>query len=183
MSRPTPATAPEAAEAAEVARRINDAIRALPAGQRQAAGAYHLSGLTQAEAAAHLGIPAGAIKTRLHKGAQRASPLDYRPERPMPMTTSTPLVAVSINGVFQPRASDSAVPIKTRCVIVNCIIDSRPHFPFAGRAWLSDGRLRQDGHLGTWPPGCPLIREHGIRPAALPGLSRARAVALRNLST
>src|SRR5260370_738815 len=41
-------------------------------------------------------------------------------------------------------------------------------------------RLRPDGHLGTWPPGCPLIREHGIRPAALPGLSRARAVALRD---
>ena len=57
----------EAAEAAAVARWINDAIRALLAGQRQAAGAYYLAGLTQAEAAAHLGIPAGAIKTRLHK--------------------------------------------------------------------------------------------------------------------
>ena len=55
------------AQAAGVARWINDAIRALPAGQRQAAGAYYLVGLTRAEAAAHLGIPAGAIKTRLHK--------------------------------------------------------------------------------------------------------------------
>jgi len=57
----------EAAEAAEVARWINDAIRALPAGQRQTAGPYYLADLTQAEAAAHLGIPAGVIKTRLHK--------------------------------------------------------------------------------------------------------------------
>jgi RNA polymerase sigma-70 factor (ECF subfamily) len=57
----------EAVLAGELARRVRAAVTGLPAGQRQAAEAYYLSGLTQAEAAGQLGIPAGAVKTRLHK--------------------------------------------------------------------------------------------------------------------
>jgi RNA polymerase sigma factor (sigma-70 family) len=56
-----------AAEAREFAARVHSAIAALPKGQREAVALYYLAGLTQAEAAEHLGIPPGAVKTRLHK--------------------------------------------------------------------------------------------------------------------
>jgi RNA polymerase sigma factor (sigma-70 family) len=62
-----PLTPHEAAEAAELAARVRAAIADLPRGQREAVTLYYLAGLTQAEAAAHLGIPPGAVKTRLHK--------------------------------------------------------------------------------------------------------------------
>jgi RNA polymerase sigma factor (sigma-70 family) len=51
----------------ELAARVRAAIAALPRGQREAVTLYYLAGLTQAAAAAHLGIPPGAVKTRLHK--------------------------------------------------------------------------------------------------------------------
>ena len=48
---------------------------------------FYLAGLTQAEAAEHLGIPPGAVKTRLHKARAslrvRLEPL--RRERAMPV--------------------------------------------------------------------------------------------------
>ena len=48
-------------------RAFRAAIADLPPGQREAVTLYYLAGLTQAEAAAHLGIPPGAVKARLHK--------------------------------------------------------------------------------------------------------------------
>jgi len=51
----------------DVAARVRAAIADLPRGQRDAVTLYYLAGLTQAEAAAHLGIPPGAVKARLHK--------------------------------------------------------------------------------------------------------------------
>jgi RNA polymerase sigma-70 factor (ECF subfamily) len=69
----------------ELAARVRAAIAALPAGQREAVTLFYLAGLTQAEAAAHLGIPPGAVKTRLHKARanlrRRLEPL--RRERAM----------------------------------------------------------------------------------------------------
>jgi RNA polymerase sigma factor (sigma-70 family) len=62
-----PVTPEEAVEQAEIAARVRAAIAELPPGQREAVTLYYLAGLTQAEAAAHLGIPPGAVKTRLHK--------------------------------------------------------------------------------------------------------------------
>src|SRR5262249_31640234 len=56
-----------AAEAAELAERVRAAVTELPRGQREAVTLYYLGGLSQADAAAHLGIPPGAVKTRLHK--------------------------------------------------------------------------------------------------------------------
>ena len=57
----------EVVEVRELAVRVQAAIAELPGGQREAVTLYYLAGLTQAEAAAHLGIPPGAVKTRLHK--------------------------------------------------------------------------------------------------------------------
>ncbi len=75
-----------AAEAAELAERVRAAIAALPRGQREAVTLYYLAGLSQADAAAHLGIPPGAVKTRLHKARAslrvRLQPLR---ERTMPV--------------------------------------------------------------------------------------------------
>jgi RNA polymerase sigma factor (sigma-70 family) len=57
----------EVAESRYTSALVREAIAALPRGQREAVTLYYLAGLTQAEAAAHLGIPPGAVKTRLHK--------------------------------------------------------------------------------------------------------------------
>jgi len=82
-THPDPA---ESATAAQITRRIREAVSALPPCQRQAAEAYYLTGLTQAETAAWLHIPASAVKTRLHKAraALRTSLSDYQPERHTP---------------------------------------------------------------------------------------------------
>ena len=57
------------------------------AGQREAVTLFYLAGLTQAEAAEHLGIPPGAVKTRLHKAraSLRARLEPLRRERAMPV--------------------------------------------------------------------------------------------------
>jgi RNA polymerase sigma factor (sigma-70 family) len=63
--------------AAELQRRVLDAVALLPAGQRDAVVLFYLSGHTQAETAALLGTPVGAVKTRLHKArATLRSPLN-----------------------------------------------------------------------------------------------------------
>jgi RNA polymerase sigma-70 factor (ECF subfamily) len=54
-------------EERELAQRVHHAVEALPPGQRAAVLLAYLAGLSQAETAAALGIPAGAVKTRLHK--------------------------------------------------------------------------------------------------------------------
>jgi len=58
----------ELAEAREFASAVRVAVADLPAGQRQAVLLVYLSGLSYRETAAVLGIPVGAVKTRLHKG-------------------------------------------------------------------------------------------------------------------
>jgi RNA polymerase sigma factor (sigma-70 family) len=57
----------EALDARRAAARIRAAIATLPAGQRAAVELFYLAGLTQAEAAIHLGVDPGAVKARLHK--------------------------------------------------------------------------------------------------------------------
>jgi RNA polymerase sigma-70 factor, ECF subfamily len=55
------------AEERDLALRIRSAVNVLPSGQRQAVVLFHLMGMTHVETAAALGIPVGAVKTRLHK--------------------------------------------------------------------------------------------------------------------
>ena len=57
----------EALEDAELRERVRQAIATLPAGQREAVLQFYLSGRSQAETAALLGIQVSAVKTRLHK--------------------------------------------------------------------------------------------------------------------
>ena len=69
----------EAAEIADVARRVRAAIDQLPAGQREAVLLFYLQGLSHLDVAAELGISRGAVKARLHQGraalAARLAPL------------------------------------------------------------------------------------------------------------
>ena len=63
-----PAPSPElVVEAAELAARVAAAVRALPAGQAGAVSRFYLAGLSYVETAEHLGVPVGAVRTRLHK--------------------------------------------------------------------------------------------------------------------
>jgi RNA polymerase sigma factor (sigma-70 family) len=77
----------------ELAALVRAAIAELPRGQREAVMLYYLAGLTQAEAAEHLGIPPGAVKTRLHKA--RAS-LRARLE---PLTRETRMIRMQVHDV------------------------------------------------------------------------------------
>jgi RNA polymerase sigma factor (sigma-70 family) len=63
-----PAPSPEAVvEAGEVAARVAAAVAALPPGQARAVASFYLAGMSYAETAEHLGVPVGAVRTRLHK--------------------------------------------------------------------------------------------------------------------
>lgn len=59
------------AEERELEIRIARAVAELPRGQRDAIVSFYLGGLTYAETASSLGIPVGAVKTRLHKARER----------------------------------------------------------------------------------------------------------------
>jgi uncharacterized protein len=76
-SDPTPAPddVEEAVIAADLARRVRQAIATLPASQRDAVQLFYLEGLTHAEIVAELGIATGAVKARLHKARHRLKPL------------------------------------------------------------------------------------------------------------
>jgi uncharacterized protein len=87
---PAEASSPDPADVVaerELAARVRAAIAELPRGQREAVTLFYLAGLTQAEAAEHLGIPPGAVKTRLHKAraSLRARLEPLRRERHMPV--------------------------------------------------------------------------------------------------
>src|SRR3954447_15071531 len=88
-----PLTPQEAVESREIAALVRSAIAALPQGQREAVTLYYLAGLTQAEAAEHLGIPPGAVKTRLHKA--RAS----LRARLQPLTTEPTMIQMQVTDV------------------------------------------------------------------------------------
>lgn len=64
----------ERAEAAEMARRVREAVAALAPGQRAAVLAFYWQGLTHAEAAVELGITVGAVKARLHQARGALAP-------------------------------------------------------------------------------------------------------------
>jgi len=90
----------EAAEAADTAARVREAIGSLADGQRHAVHLFYLQGLSHREVAAELGISVGAVKARLHQAraalAPKLSPLrtankeDTVTEGPGPEHMETP---------------------------------------------------------------------------------------------
>jgi RNA polymerase sigma-70 factor (ECF subfamily) len=88
---------------ADLARSVRDAVADLPAGQRQAVEWFYLRGLSYEAAAGALGIPVGALKTRLHK-ARAALARHYRladgprPPRPDDRTLSVHEAAHAVLG-------------------------------------------------------------------------------------
>jgi RNA polymerase sigma factor (sigma-70 family) len=70
-SRPTWQSLHLNAQSCATCREVRLAIKALPTGQRTAVTLFYLADLSHAEIAALLGIPSGAVKSRLHKGRDR----------------------------------------------------------------------------------------------------------------
>ncbi len=103
----------EEAEAADLARRVRQAVLGLAAGQRQAVWAFYWQGLTHAEAAEELGISPGAVKARLHQARATLAPrlaADAPPEDRevllMPGTTETTWVDVEVTEVRRSAGDD-----------------------------------------------------------------------------
>ena len=77
LSVDLPAAGPgpaEAAEAADTAARVREAIGSLADGQRHAVRLFYLQGLSHREVAAELGISVGAVKARLHQARAALAP-------------------------------------------------------------------------------------------------------------
>jgi RNA polymerase sigma factor (sigma-70 family) len=87
LSWELPSDAPNPAEAAEIAdtaARVRDAIAALADGQRGAVRLFYLQGLSHREVADELGISVGAVKARLHQARAALAPrlTQFTPDKP-----------------------------------------------------------------------------------------------------
>src|SRR5579863_8273464 len=138
--RPGPA---EQAEAAEVTRRVREAVATLAPGQRVAVLAFYWQGLTHVQSAAELGITVGAVKARLHqaRGAlapQLASCLGYDKigyDREVPeMTAAAEPVWVDADVIDVCRADGPDDPLR------------RPHIVVLGER---DGSRRIPMYIGS----------------------------------
>jgi uncharacterized protein len=103
----------EAAEIADLSRRVRAAIDQLPAGQREAVLLFYLQGLSHLDVAAELGITRGAVKARLHQGraalAVRLAPLiDSREDRYVTTNGSVQWVNAEVSEIRRTRADDPA---------------------------------------------------------------------------
>ncbi len=77
LSLDLPAAGPgpaEAAEAADTATRVREAIGSLADGQQHAVRLFYLQGLSHREVSAELGISVGAVKARLHQARAALAP-------------------------------------------------------------------------------------------------------------
>lgn len=159
----------DAAVAADITRRVRNAVAELPAGQRAAVECYYLAGLATAEAATVLGVPSGAVKTRLHKArtALRSSLGDLRPEAAGPRPERRETMA---------GEGTTMVPVTISRVIIS-------------REALREGLVRlegpgsertETGHQVRWPATDHFIvlTENGGERALHIGVGPAEAIAL-----
>jgi RNA polymerase sigma factor (sigma-70 family) len=103
----------EAAEVADLARRVRAAIDRLPAGQREAVLLFYLQGLSHLEVAAELGISRGAVKARLHQGraalAARLAPMiDSGEDQDMTEDGAAAWVDAEVTEIRRTQADDPA---------------------------------------------------------------------------
>jgi len=103
----------EAAEIADLARRVRAAIDQLPVGQRDAVLLFYLQGLSHLDVAAELGITRGAVKARLHQGraalAARLAPLiNSREDQHVTSDGSLHWVDADVSEIRRTRADDPA---------------------------------------------------------------------------
>ena len=113
----------EQAEAAEMARRVREAVATLAPGQRAAVLAFYWQGLTHAESALELGITVGAVKARLHqaRGAlalQLASCIEYEKEGPAMSPAAEPAAWVEAEVVDVCRGDGPDDPLRRPHIVV-----------------------------------------------------------------
>lgn len=128
----------EQAEAADLARRVRQAVSTLPKGQREAILSFYWQGLTHAEAAAELGITRNAIKARLHQAraalsSRLADHITSEKEVPtMTISTEESLVDVEVVDVRRRTGDD---PARQPHVIVLKELDGERTLPiYTGRS-------------------------------------------------
>jgi RNA polymerase sigma-70 factor (ECF subfamily) len=98
---------------ADLVRSVRSAVADLPTGQRRAVELFYLGGLSYEEAAGALGIPVGALKTRLHKARAvlaRHYRLDDGP-RPLRLDDRTLSVHEAAHAVLGWQAGDRVLRI------------------------------------------------------------------------
>ena len=123
---------PEHAEAADLARRVRDAISHLPSGQRDAVMLFYLQGLTHREVAEELDISTNAVKARLHQARAALQPklasLHQRKEA-LPMTASPAWIDVQISDVRRGDDDQSAASFGQPHVVVLTDASGDRHLP------------------------------------------------------
>lgn len=111
LASETPGPA-EAAEAADLARRVRGAVASLPDGQRDAVWLFYLQGLSHREVAAELAVSVGAVKARLHQARAALAPrlsewVDEQTGQTMTMTDATRWTEVAVTEIRRSRGEDA----------------------------------------------------------------------------
>lgn len=106
---PGPALTDQQAEAADEARRVLARLPRLPAGELDVLVLATWEGLSIAEIADALDLPAGTVKSRLHRARQRLAATEPDPApthgtTPMPTPGSTPAVTSTLSIAAAPLA-------------------------------------------------------------------------------
>jgi len=110
----------EAAEIADTAARVRDAIAALADGQQDAVRLFYLQGLSHREVAEELGISAGAVKARLHQARAVLAPklLQFKTTPEARAVTATEAVEWAEVSVSEIRGNQDADPWQRKHVMI-----------------------------------------------------------------
>lgn len=101
----------------ERAQRIRDAVARLPDGQREAVALFYFGDLSHAGVADALGIPVGAVKTRLHKARAQLRRGLTDLSREETMSSETLFIDVEVEDVRALSVEDP--PVERRIVVLH----------------------------------------------------------------